>query len=120
MPSSPALYCAVRYRPALCDIVTRVLACLGCYTGTLVGRLAAVTEQVEELQASLQQKVDTAVVEGAKHQLKEARQQGHHTQQALTNLQSSLHQQGQDQATALQRLEALIATSAQGMHQRLY
>ncbi len=80
----------------------------------MVGRLAAVAEQVEGLQSSLQHKADKSGLQEAKQQVKEARQQGQHTSQALADLSSSVRQQGQEQATGLQRLEALIATASHG------
>ena len=78
--------------------------------------MAAVAEKVEGLQSSLHHKLDKAALQGAKHEVQEARQQGQATAQALTDLQHSLRQQGQGHAASLHRLEALIATCAQGMH----
>ena len=77
--------------------------------------MAAVAEQVEGLQSSLRHKVDKAALQQAKHEVQEARQQGQATAQALADLQQGVRQQGQGHATALHRLEALIATCAQGM-----
>ena len=80
-----------------------------------MGRVAAVAEQVEGLQSSLRHKLDKAALQQAKHEVQEARQQGQATAQALADLQNSLHQQGQGHTTSLHRLEALIATCAQGI-----
>ncbi len=95
----------------------RMLCCCvmmsGC-AGTLVGRLAAVSEQVEGLQSSLQQKADRSSVQEAKQQVREVRQQGESSSQSLADLHISVRQQGQEQATGLHRLEALIATVSQG------
>ncbi len=87
----------------------------GC-AGTLVGRLAAVSEQVEGLQSGLQQKADRSSLQEAKQQVREVRQQGESSSQSLADLHSSVRQQGQEQeqATGLHRLEALIATVSQG------
>lgn len=84
------------------------------YVGTLVGRLAAVAEQVEGLQSSMQHKAEGAGLQEVRQQVREVRQQGQGTAQSLADLHSSVHQQGQDQATGLHRLEALLATASQG------
>ncbi|DBA74957.1 hypothetical protein WJX77_011846 [Trebouxia sp. C0004] len=81
--------------------------------GTLVGRLAAVSEQVEGLQSSLQQKADKSSLQEVKQQVREVRQQGDSTSQSLADLHSSVRQQGQEHTTGLHRLEALIATVSQ-------
>ena len=80
-----------------------------------MGRVAAVAEQVEGLQSSLHHKLDKAALQQAKHEVQEARQQGQATAQTLADLQHSVRQQGQGHATSLHRLEALIATCAQGI-----
>ncbi len=79
-----------------------------------MGRLAAVSEQVEGLQSGLQQKADRSSLQEAKQQVREVRQQGESSSQSLADLHSSVRQQGQEQATGLHRLEALIATVSQG------
>ena len=94
-----------------------VLLCDGVScAGTLVGRLAAVSEQIEGLQSSLQQKADRSSLQEAKQEVREVRQQGESSSQSLADLHSSVRQQGQEQATGLHRLEALIATVSQGEH----
>ena len=91
----------------------------GC-AGALVGRLAAVSEQVEGLQSSLQQKADRSSLQDAKQQVREVRQQAEGSSHSLADLHSTVRQQGQEQATGLHRLEALIATVSQGEKQLLW
>lgn len=80
-----------------------------------MGRLEAVTEQVGSLHSSLRHKADKSALQEAKHEVQGLKQQGGATTQALADLQQGMRQQGQGHATALHRLEALIATCAQGM-----
>ena len=82
--------------------------------GTLVGRLAAVAEQVEGLQCSMQHKADRAGLQEVRQQVQQVHHQEQGTSQSLADLHSSVHQQGQDQATGLHRLEALLASASQG------
>ncbi len=95
----------------LCD-------CVSC-ADTLVGRLAAVSEQVEGLQSGLQQKADRSSLQEAKQQVREVRQQAESSSQSLADLHSSVRQQGQEHTTGLHRLEALTATVSQGEKQLL-
>ena len=114
--AAPCPDCAVPRRAGavLCH-AWRGAHCQACCAGTLVGRVAAVAEQVEGLQASLHHKLDKAALQHAKHELQEARQQGQATAHSLTDLQHSVCQQAHSHATSLHRLQALIATCAQGM-----
>lgn len=98
------------------SLLSLLLCCVmvPLYVGTLVGRLAAVAEQVEGLQSSMQHKAEGAGLQEVRQQVREVRQQGQGTSQSLADLHSSVHQQGQDQATGLHRLEALLATASQG------
>lgn len=81
-----------------------------------MGRLEAVTEQMGSLHSTLHHKADKSALQEAKHQLQEVKQEGNANAEALTDLQQGVRLQGQGHATGLQRLEALIATCAQGMH----
>lgn len=77
--------------------------------------MAATAERVEGVQAQLQHKADQDSLQEARQQLSNSvHQQSQQSTQALADLKGHFRQQGQDQATALNRLEALITTCAHG------
>ena len=91
-----------------------VADCLWLFAGSLVAQVTAVSEKVDSMNSRLQHKADKDGLQEAKQQLNSVRQQGQQCSQALADLKGTFRQQGQEQATALNRLEALITTCAHG------
>lgn len=97
-----------------CCSVTCLLTTCNSFAGSLVAQLTAVSEKVDSMHSRLQHKVDKDGLQEAKQQLNSVRQQGQLCSQLLADLKGTSRQQGQEQATALNRLEALITTCAHG------
>ena len=66
------------------------------------------------MSAKLEHKADQDSLQEARQQLSSVHKHSQQCAQGLADLKGSLRQQGQDQATALNRLEALITTCAHG------